>query len=375
MTTGPQRDDSISGGSTIGASTDGASMLELLGFAPPSGPPAQLSAAQPGQPAPPTATAVPIATRSVPIIVPVEFVDAASEASPGSRRSRRAAERVAQSAPANRGFKTGNARARRNSIPREAPSERVARARSRRAETIGSRLLSLGAMLFAGALAVGMSVPANAFGPSAADAATTSATAMTSATAAKSADAQSVAVAPSVTASSTARDDYQVTSWAQMLVQKYGTRDYAYAASGSGAVRWPFPYAAQISSGYGERASPCRGCSSLHKGIDFVPGNGAPVYAVAAGVVASHEDGNGSFGNNVIIDHGNLLGDGANVQTLYSHLQTGSSPLVAGQVVNVGDFIGLVGSTGATTGPNMHLEVNVDGERVDPFAWLKRYAG
>ena len=58
-----------------------------------------------------------------------------------------------------------------------------------------------------------------------------------------------------------------------MLRLQYGTRDYAYSLGDpNGPIRWPFPYAVPISSGFGERAAPCHGCSSMHMGVDFTPG-------------------------------------------------------------------------------------------------------
>jgi murein DD-endopeptidase MepM/ murein hydrolase activator NlpD len=53
---------------------------------------------------------------------------------------------------------------------------------------------------------------------------------------------------------------------------------------------------------------------------------------------------------------------------------TGSSPLAVGQAVKVGDLVGLVGSTGASTGAHLHLEIRPDGVAVDPFAWLEAHA-
>jgi murein DD-endopeptidase MepM/ murein hydrolase activator NlpD len=67
--------------------------------------------------------------------------------------------------------------------------------------------------------------------------------------------------------------------------------------------------------------------------------------------------------------------DGHEIRAVYEHMQAGSSPLVVGQQVRVGDFVGLVGQTGEATAPHLHLEIDVDGARTDPIPWLKRYAG
>lgn len=242
-----------------------------------------------------------------------------------------------------------------------------------RARTIGSKVLSLAAMVFVGALAIGMSVPANAFGPLPTDQLLAGVT--TGSTAVERADGQSVEVSSTVANSSAARDAFTVTSWAEMLRLKYGTRDYTYSLGDpNGPIRWPFPYAVPVSSGYGERAAPCYGCSTIHMGIDFNPGLGAPIYAIAAGVVKQAEDGNGGYGNYVYIDHGNLLGDGQNITSLYAHMQHGSVALKVGDTVQVGDFIGTVGQTGQATGPHLHFELLVDGVQVDGFAWLRANA-
>jgi len=232
------------------------------------------------------------------------------------------------------------------------------------ARTVGSRLLSLGAMVFAGALAFGMSVPANAFySPSTAMAAEDSQVAAPKAL-------QFVEVANNVELTPATRDAWSVTSWADMLRQRYGTRSFNYTV-GNGSIRWPFPSAVPISSGFGDRVSPCRGCSVHHMGIDLTPGFGAAIFAIADGVVIEHQESSSGFGNYVILEHHI---NGHTVTTLYAHMQFGSSPLVVGEVVKVGDFVGLVGQTGMATGPHLHLEITVDGLHVDPFTWLKTNA-
>ena len=70
----------------------------------------------------------------------------------------------------------------------------------------------------------------------------------------------------------------------------------------------------------------------------------------------------GGYGNLVIIDHG------GGVATLYGHQSR--SPSASGQVVERGQVIGYVGSTGHSTGPHLHFEVRVNGAPVDPLGYL-----
>ena len=139
-----------------------------------------------------------------------------------------------------------------------------------------------------------------------------------------------------------------------------------------GDVRSPFPGPVRMSSGFGYRTAPCGACSSLHQGLDFNPGMGAPIGAVAAGTVRV----SGiyfSYGETVIIDH---EVDGRKVSTLYGHMIPGSSPLEVGDRVEPGQFIGSVGSSGVSTGAHLHLEVLMDGTLpVDPAAWLAAHTG
>jgi murein DD-endopeptidase MepM/ murein hydrolase activator NlpD len=222
-------------------------------------------------------------------------------------------------------------------------------------------------MTFAGALAVGMSVPANAFNTGANDVVLTQAA--DGSVSQQPAGTQSMTAESTVAGASAARDAYTVTSWAEMLRLQYGTRDYAYTLGDpNGPIRWPFPYAVPISSGFGERAAPCRGCSSMHMGVDFTPGVGTPIYAIADGVVTTSLADQWGFGTHVIITHSI---NGQTVTSTYAHMQAGSTALVAGQQIAVGDFIGTVGMTGTATGNHLHFEIAVAGVTVDPFAWLQ----
>ena len=241
-----------------------------------------------------------------------------------------------------------------------APLTIVVRRPAKPRKRIGAQLLSMGALLFAAALLIGTTVPANAFIST-----ETQLEAAPKTTAGQSVEVSDVAIAADAT-----RASYTVTSYAELLRQKYGSRSYSYTV-GSGPIRWPFPYAVPISDGFGERLAPCRYCSSFHNGVDFTPGAGTPIYTIAAGTVVFTEVSNSGFGNHVMIEH--TIG-GKTITSMYAHMQMNSSPLVVGQVVQAGEFVGLVGSTGVATGAHLHLEIHINGTPTDPFAWLKANA-
>ncbi len=231
-------------------------------------------------------------------------------------------------------------------------------------------------MLAAAALLVGTSVPATAlFDPDAPPASIAMASIASSADTADAPELTEeqvvdVQAGAELTATVASRDEWSVTSYAEMLRLKYGSRDFSYSTSGSGAVRWPFPAAVPISSGFGERVAPCRYCSSYHQGLDFNPGAGTPIFAIADGVVIQSEY-SGGFGQHAIIEH---VINGQRVTSTYAHMTGGSSPLVVGEEVLVGDFVGTVGSTGTSTGAHLHFEIRIDDIAIDPFAWLQANA-
>jgi murein DD-endopeptidase MepM/ murein hydrolase activator NlpD len=224
-------------------------------------------------------------------------------------------------------------------------------------------------MLFSGGLLVGTTLPANAL-----DAFTVSQAGDTSMLAsAIEVQGQKIEVSEDIAPILAERDSFEVKSWADQLRDRYGTRgSYSYSVGTGGTVRWPFPYYVPISSGYGERAAPCRGCSTTHNAIDLTPGAGAPIYAIADGVVIRREPRGGSWGNNLTIEH---KVNGQTVTSSYAHMQWDSSPIELGDTIKVGDFVGLVGATGQATGAHLHLEIKVNGSYVNPYTWLKENAG
>jgi murein DD-endopeptidase MepM/ murein hydrolase activator NlpD len=132
----------------------------------------------------------------------------------------------------------------------------------------------------------------------------------------------------------------------------------------------------QISSGYGYRNPSCGSCSSNHKGVDFTPGKGEPVYASLDGIISQIEH-RGGFGLHLYIDHIVVVNNQTQYwRTVYAHLQKDSIPanFAVGQVIESGSLIGLVGNTGISTGPHLHFEIIVDGKNVDPAKYLMMYA-
>jgi murein DD-endopeptidase MepM/ murein hydrolase activator NlpD len=148
----------------------------------------------------------------------------------------------------------------------------------------------------------------------------------------------------------------------------------AYTVTAPPALEWPVDPSSPIASPFGPRVSPCAGCSSVHEGADFDAGYGAQVHAIAAGVVVETDaPGWAALGVHVAIQHEI---DGQVVTSAYGHMQTGSMTLRVGDVVYAGEVIGLVGSTGASTGPHLHFEIRIGGTTpVDPLPWMHARLG
>ena len=134
---------------------------------------------------------------------------------------------------------------------------------------------------------------------------------------------------------------------------------------GAAAIPSAFPLhqGVNFTSGYGIRSDPFRGRAAMHAGIDLAGPMGTPVYATADGTVGRSEWNNGGYGNLVEIDHGQ------GIQTRYGHLSQRIA--IAGQRVHRGDLIGLMGSTGRSTGSHLHYEVRIDGRAVNPVPFLQ----
>ncbi|WP_166790397.1 M23 family metallopeptidase [Cryobacterium tagatosivorans] len=177
--------------------------------------------------------------------------------------------------------------------------------------------------------------------------------------------AQSLQVSPAATIT-VQRDDY---TSAAAPKPKPKPKPAAQVQAASVAVGtgqgWLLPVAGRISSAFGPRPNaPVAGVSSFHKGADIAAPCGQPVRAAQAGTVieAGYQ---GSYGNWVLIDHGN------GIQTGYAH--NSQNVVSKGQRVAAGATVALVGSTGASSGCHVHFETRVGGAQVDPVSFMSSW--
>lgn len=123
-----------------------------------------------------------------------------------------------------------------------------------------------------------------------------------------------------------------------------------------------WPVYGKLESGVGGRRNPFSGRGyEYHEGQDIDADYGSPVQAAASGrvIIAGWQRG---YGKVVYVDHGNGL------STRYGHLS--AIDVTVGQTVSQGQTIGLVGSTGRSTGPHLHYEVRINNQPVDPKSYL-----
>lgn len=120
----------------------------------------------------------------------------------------------------------------------------------------------------------------------------------------------------------------------------------------------PLDHYKRITSNFGERYNPLKKKQDFHRGIDFSAEVGTPVQSTASGTVKSTTNSPGGYGLHLEIQHG----DG--FVTKYAHLS--EIKVKEGEMVTLGQVIGLSGNTGWSTAPHLHYEVIKDGEYVDP---------
>jgi murein DD-endopeptidase MepM/ murein hydrolase activator NlpD len=105
--------------------------------------------------------------------------------------------------------------------------------------------------------------------------------------------------------------------------------------------------------------------SWYHQAVDIANKSNPAVVAAATGTVVTAGWNAGGYGNYVVVDHGN------GYQTLYAHMLNGSVVVKAGDKVNRGQKLGMMGSTGRSTGTHLHFEIKMSGGKADPLRMLK----
>ncbi|GAB3118770.1 M23 family metallopeptidase [Glaciibacter psychrotolerans] len=305
------------------------------------------------------ATTVSPTTSSIPVApVPVGATVAPVLDIP-SRRSQRTVQRPSSGAP--------RVDLTRPPAPAWTPSRVLAASAPRRNGRVGilaAKGASVVAMAFVALMAVSTSLPAEALLSSADVRA-----AVVAPGAPAKQDAQKLNVASGIDTLSVERDGFDSKSVAEVAVASGIRLENSFVNNPNGTIQWPFAVGVHVGDEFGHRD--CAGCSANHGGQDFNPGLGAPIQAIADGVVSLAEDGEGSLGVHMMIDH---VIDGKTVTSVYAHMVHGSMLFNQGDVVKVGDIIGKTGTTGMSTGPHLHFEIRlggIDGTKVDPLVWLR----
>lgn len=233
---------------------------------------------------------------------------------------------------------------------------------------------SVGAMGIVGLLAVGLTTPAEAVAAAGNDVSSSTVSLASGSLASSLSDDEIQAYIAPADAQTAAldRSEYSTASVAQLDAQiaaAAGISHYSdfFDNDPKAAIQWPFPVGVSISYGFGMRSG------TMHDGMDFTPGSGAQIQAVADGTVRIATESGGGYGVMVIIDH---VIDGELVSTRYGHMQYGSLKVKTGETVKVGQVIGLVGNTGHSFGAHLHFEVLQNGTTpIDPESWLRTHAG
>ncbi|MFG6490993.1 M23 family metallopeptidase [Microbacterium sp. P03] len=230
---------------------------------------------------------------------------------------------------------------------------------------------SVGVMGIVGLLAVGMTTPAQAVASSSGSLDTTSAMLAQPAgdVPATSNEIQAY-VAPSQTQNVGVdrSESYQTGTLVEMagVAGISQTSSSVFTADPNCPIQWPFAVGVPMSYGFGMRSG------TLHEGIDFTPGEGAHIQAIADGVVRISTDDGGAYGVTIVIDH---VVDGQLVSSRYAHMIYGSRQVQVGDKVSVGEFIGQTGDTGRSFGAHTHFEIEPGGgTAIDPLPWLQAHA-
>ncbi|MGE0213022.1 MAG: peptidoglycan DD-metalloendopeptidase family protein [Parvibaculaceae bacterium] len=148
----------------------------------------------------------------------------------------------------------------------------------------------------------------------------------------------------------------------QAAIQSFSQEDQLLAQVDRLPLSVPVTGSTKVSSGFGIRRDPFRRVAALHSGVDLRGQYGSKIVATAPGKVV-RAGWDGAYGKSVEILHDN------GISTVYAHMS--AIKVKQGQQVDAGRIVGLIGSTGRSTGPHLHYETRIGGRAVDPTRFWK----
>lgn len=247
---------------------------------------------------------------------------------------------------------------------------RAKAARGASFKRVATTSFSFGVFGIVGLMAVGMTTPVEAVAAASGVDASMSVVAPAEGTVVPEIDEDEIQayVAPASAQNDTLErtENYATTTMAE-LASEAGIKNFSnlFHNDPNSNIQWPFAVGVTMSYGFGMRSG------RMHQGIDFTPGAGAPIQAIADGTVRVASEAGGAYGVHVIIDH---MVDGQLVSSHYAHMQYGSMQVAPGQHVTVGTVLGRTGNTGRSYGAHTHFEILANGTTaIDPMPWLREH--
>lgn len=228
---------------------------------------------------------------------------------------------------------------------------------------------SVGVMGIVGLLTVGLTTPAEAVAVAGATDISSASVSLAVESDAADDEIQAYVAPSSVQNADISKAESYSTVTMQELAYASGIKNVSsfFVNDPNSAIQWPFAVGVPITYGFGMRSG------AMHQGVDFVPGAGAPIQAIADGTVRVATNAGGGYGVHVIIDH---VIDGQLISSHYAHMITGSIEVTEGQQVTVGTVLGKTGNTGRSFGAHTHFELLLNGTTaIDPIPWLREHAG
>ena len=234
---------------------------------------------------------------------------------------------------------------------------------------VATASFSVGVLGVVGLMAVGMTTPAEAVAAARGVDASLSVLAPgdSKASVIDEAEIQAYVAPAGIEADTLDRPENYTTTTTAQLASEAGIKNFSnlFRNDPNSNIQWPFTVGVTMSYGFGMRSG------RMHEGVDFTPGAGAPIQAIADGTVRVASEAGGAYGVHVIIDH---IVDGQLISSHYAHMEYGSLQVSAGQRVSVGTVLGRTGNTGRSYGAHTHFELLQNGTTaIDPMPWLRTH--